>query len=69
MAGTTDWASDLREFHDPPKPAKDWASFRRLASSGSNPKDDPTTLSYIERGFSTIRIVESSANIGFEQSS
>ncbi|KAK4249246.1 hypothetical protein C7999DRAFT_30299 [Corynascus novoguineensis] len=43
MAGTTDWASDLQEFHNPPKPAKDWASFISLAASGENPKEDTDT--------------------------
>lgn len=38
MAGTTDWASDLQEFHDPPKPAKDWDSFISMASAGGDPK-------------------------------
>ncbi|SPO01630.1 related to RF2 protein [Cephalotrichum gorgonifer] len=44
MGGTTDWASDLQEFHSPPKPAKDWASFISLAASGSNPKEDTTSI-------------------------
>lgn len=43
MAGTTDWASDLQVFNDPPRPAKDWASFIQLAASGGNPKEDTTT--------------------------
>jgi GH18 family chitinase len=38
MAGTTDWASDLQKFHDPPKPAKDWSSFISLARAGGDPK-------------------------------
>lgn len=43
MGGTTDWASDLQEFHDPPKPAKDWPSFIARAASGENPKEDTNT--------------------------
>ncbi|KAL2152192.1 hypothetical protein VTH82DRAFT_5376 [Thermothelomyces myriococcoides] len=46
MAGTTDWASDLQEFHDPPKPAKDRASFIALAANGEDPKEDPMTLGH-----------------------
>ncbi|KAL8333671.1 hypothetical protein RB593_003384 [Gaeumannomyces tritici] len=38
MAGTTDWASDLQQFNDPPKPARDWASFISLAATGGDPK-------------------------------
>ena len=44
MAGTSDWASDLQEFHNPPKPAKDWGTFIALAASGDNPKEDNTTI-------------------------
>jgi GH18 family chitinase len=44
MAGTTDWASDLQEFNDPPKPAKDWDSFISIASAGGEPKKDNTTI-------------------------
>ncbi|KAL2127503.1 hypothetical protein VTI74DRAFT_10626 [Chaetomium olivicolor] len=43
MAGTTDWATDLQKFNDPPKPAKDWASFIALAANGENPKEDTET--------------------------
>lgn len=43
LAGTTDWASDLQQFHDPPRPAESWASFIALAASGQNPKEDTTT--------------------------
>ncbi|XPS80176.1 hypothetical protein M3J07_012162 [Ascochyta lentis] len=38
MGGTTDWASDLQEFRDPPKPAKDWNSFISIARAGGEPK-------------------------------
>lgn len=44
MAGTTDWASDLQEFHDPPKPAKSWASFIELARAGDDPKESDLKL-------------------------
>jgi hypothetical protein len=43
MAGTTDWASDLQKFHDPPVPAKDWPSFIAKAAIGENPKEDTNT--------------------------
>lgn len=44
MAGTTDWASDLQEFHDPPKPARDWASFISIVRAGGEPKKSTTQL-------------------------
>ncbi|KAF3158723.1 hypothetical protein TWF788_004529 [Orbilia oligospora] len=44
MAGTTDWASDLQTFYNPPKPAKDWPYFIAVAASGADPKDDTTTI-------------------------
>ncbi|KAK6499976.1 hypothetical protein TWF481_010333 [Arthrobotrys musiformis] len=44
MAGTTDWAVDLQEFHTPPRPVKDWPAFIALAASGANPKQDTTTI-------------------------
>ncbi|KAF3225838.1 hypothetical protein TWF106_001711 [Orbilia oligospora] len=44
MAGTTDWASDLQTFHNPPRPRKDWPSFVALAASGADPKEDTTTI-------------------------
>ncbi|KAM0331444.1 hypothetical protein ACHAQA_003120 [Verticillium albo-atrum] len=44
MGGTTDWASDLQEFHDPPKPAKDWATFISLAATGGDPKKSDLQL-------------------------
>lgn len=43
MGGTTDWASDLQGFNDPPQPAKDWASFISLAASGNDPKVNLST--------------------------
>ncbi|KAK5654618.1 hypothetical protein OQA88_6939 [Cercophora sp. LCS_1] len=43
FAGTTDWASDLQTWNDPPPPAKSWGSFISLAASGSNPKEDTDT--------------------------
>ena len=44
MAGTTDWASNLQIFNDPPKPANNWASFISLAASGGNPKEAQTNI-------------------------
>ncbi|KAF9873540.1 hypothetical protein CkaCkLH20_08999 [Colletotrichum karsti] len=44
MAGTTDWASDLQTFNDPPKPAKDWNSFIALAATGGDPKESTLTI-------------------------
>ena len=40
MGGTSDWASDLQEYHDVPAPAKSWAAFKQLAKSGQDPKTD-----------------------------
>lgn len=40
MGGTTDWASDLQEYHDAPKPVANWAIFKEMARSGSDPKSD-----------------------------
>ncbi|KAM7183708.1 hypothetical protein V8F20_012513 [Naviculisporaceae sp. PSN 640] len=42
MGGTTDWATDLQQYHDPPAPAKSWDSFKQKALSGENPKEDDT---------------------------
>ncbi|KAL8366609.1 hypothetical protein RB595_010461 [Gaeumannomyces hyphopodioides] len=39
MAGTTDWASDLKKFNPaPPPPLKSWPSFISLAAAGKDPK-------------------------------
>ncbi|KAK1826535.1 hypothetical protein QBC39DRAFT_396776 [Podospora conica] len=43
FAGTTDWASDLQTWNDPPRPANSWNSFITLAASGNNPKEDTKT--------------------------
>ena len=40
LGGTTDWASDLQKYHDAPEPAKSWAIFKELTSSGVDPKTD-----------------------------
>jgi hypothetical protein len=40
MGGTTDWAVDLQEYHDVPKPAKSWAIFKEDVRSGDDPKSD-----------------------------
>ncbi|KAK8131380.1 hypothetical protein PG984_007818 [Apiospora sp. TS-2023a] len=40
MGGTSDWATDLQEYHDVPIPSKDWATFKQKAKSGNNPKSD-----------------------------
>lgn len=37
MGGTTNWATDLESFNDPPKGVKDWANFRLQIKSGNNP--------------------------------
>lgn len=42
LGGTSDWASDLQEYHDVPKPATSWGVFKQLASSGEDPKTDHT---------------------------
>ncbi|KAK8129159.1 chitinase [Apiospora kogelbergensis] len=42
MGGTTDWATDLQEYHDVPGPAKSWAIFKELASTGNDPLQDKT---------------------------
>ncbi|KAH7028812.1 chitinase [Microdochium trichocladiopsis] len=40
MGGTTDWATDLQQYHDVPKPATSWAQFKQMALSGQDPKAD-----------------------------
>ncbi|KAL8284361.1 hypothetical protein RB597_001601 [Gaeumannomyces tritici] len=40
MGGTTDWATDLQKYHDVPAPASDWASFKKKALNGEEPKTD-----------------------------
>ncbi|KAK8062875.1 hypothetical protein PG997_014972 [Apiospora hydei] len=40
MGGTSDWATDLQEYHDVPIPAKDWATFKQRAKAGNDPKAD-----------------------------
>ncbi|RYO82101.1 hypothetical protein DL762_006788 [Monosporascus cannonballus] len=62
MAGTTDWASDLQEFHNPPKPAKNWASFIALAASGDNPKEDTTTIGNWKTFTCTADVIENPFN-------
>ncbi|KAL4899490.1 hypothetical protein BDW74DRAFT_171529 [Aspergillus multicolor] len=42
LGGTTDWASDLQEWHEAPAPLNDWAAYKRLASTGVDPKTDYT---------------------------
>jgi hypothetical protein len=42
LGGTSDWATDLQEYHPVPKPADSWGTFIRLAGSGVNPKVDYT---------------------------
>lgn len=46
MGGTTDWATDLKKYHDVPAPAKSWGIFKELAQSGGgDPKRDTTRSS------------------------
>ncbi|KAJ0415607.1 hypothetical protein BJY00DRAFT_254467 [Aspergillus carlsbadensis] len=40
LGDTSDWATDLQEYHPVPKPADSWVTFIRLAKSGVNPKVD-----------------------------
>ncbi|AEO59465.1 glycoside hydrolase family 18 protein [Thermothelomyces thermophilus ATCC 42464] len=40
LGGTTDWASDLQQYHDVPGPAKDWTEFKQLIRAGEDPKSD-----------------------------
>lgn len=42
MGGTSDWATDLQQYHDVPGPATSWGMFKELASSGDDPKTDHT---------------------------
>ncbi|KAL3465425.1 hypothetical protein BJX64DRAFT_275079 [Aspergillus heterothallicus] len=42
LGGTSDWATDLQDYHPVPKPAASWGTFIRLATSGQNPKVDYT---------------------------
>ncbi|KAH6631034.1 hypothetical protein B0J18DRAFT_379787 [Chaetomium sp. MPI-SDFR-AT-0129] len=42
MGGTTDWASDLQEFHPVPGPLKDWDAYKLAISVGEDPKIDNT---------------------------
>jgi GH18 family chitinase len=42
LGGTSDWATDLQEYHPAPKPSEDWAVFIQRAASGINPKVDYT---------------------------
>ncbi|KOS19727.1 Killer toxin subunits alpha/beta [Escovopsis weberi] len=40
FAGTTDWASDLQEFHDSPVKGMTWPDFIKKAKTGKDPKVD-----------------------------
>lgn len=40
LAGTTDWATDLAEYHDAPKPATSWNDYKQKALNGDDPKID-----------------------------
>jgi hypothetical protein len=44
LGGTSDWATDLQEYHPVPKPSLSWAGFVRLIELGENPKRDPTRI-------------------------
>lgn len=37
MGGTTNWATDLETFNDPPTGVRDWASFKLQVKAGTNP--------------------------------
>lgn len=37
MGGTTNWATDLETFNDPPKGVSDWNNFKLQIKSGRNP--------------------------------
>jgi GH18 family chitinase len=37
MGGTTDWATDLDEFHDPPRSSGSWLDFKLSIKAGKNP--------------------------------
>ncbi|GKU21122.1 unnamed protein product [Fusarium langsethiae] len=40
MGGTTDWAVDLQEYHDVPRPSKSWAIFKEDVARDYDPKLD-----------------------------
>ncbi|KAL2198587.1 class V chitinase-like protein [Corynascus similis CBS 632.67] len=40
LGGTSDWASDLQQYHDVPGPSEDWNEFKQLIRAGEDPKDD-----------------------------
>ncbi|KAI9040038.1 uncharacterized protein KD926_008601 [Aspergillus affinis] len=42
LGGTSDWASDLQEYHDVPGPSTSWGIFTELLNSGKDPKTDHT---------------------------
>jgi hypothetical protein len=44
LGGTSDWATDLQNYHPVPKPSLSWAGFNRLIELGENPKRDPTRI-------------------------
>ncbi|KAE8152020.1 chitinase [Aspergillus avenaceus] len=42
LGGTSDWATDLQQYHGVPPPAKSWTEYKKLAMSGQDPKTDHT---------------------------
>jgi GH18 family chitinase len=42
LGGTTDWASDLQQFHPVPKPQESWNMFKQLIYAGKDPGVDHT---------------------------
>ncbi|KAL4886083.1 chitinase [Aspergillus karnatakaensis] len=40
LGGTSDWATDLQEYHEPPPPQTKWAAFSASVKSGEDPKID-----------------------------
>lgn len=40
--GTTDWASDLQKFNDPPGPLSDWTPYKRMVMNGEKPMTNYT---------------------------
>ncbi|KAK4246406.1 glycoside hydrolase [Corynascus novoguineensis] len=40
LGGTSDWASDLQQYHGVPGPSEDWNEFKQLIRAGEDPKDD-----------------------------
>jgi hypothetical protein len=40
MGGTTDWAVDLQQYHDPPAPSTSWNGFKLSILAGDDPKYD-----------------------------